>query len=92
MIEHVLGGLVITTGVLSTCVGFVIATHRLRTAQRVYRKTEALSAATPEGWQAWFLSGFSGMTMATRWLFAMVAWLAWTAAGVGLVGLGIRAF
>ena len=85
-------GLVITTGLISAGVGIVAAAGRLRTAQRAYRRTEALHTAMSGGWGAWFLGGFSGVTMGTQWLSAVTAWFVWTVAGVYLISLGIRLF
>ena len=92
MTELVTSGLVIAAGVLSAGVGYLVAAGRLRTARRVYRKTEALNATLPESWGSWFLGGFSGVTMGTQWLSAAAVWLVWTLAGVGLIGLGLRLF
>jgi len=85
-------GLVIAAGLISAGVGIAAAASRLRTARRAYRRTEALSTAMSEGWSAWFVGGFSGMTMGTQWLSAVTAWFIWTLAGACLIGLGIRLF
>ena len=90
MIQWMMGGVLIVMGLVAAGVGMVLARHGFRAAHRTYHRTTSLSAATPEGWDAWFLGGFSGMTMGIRWLSTVAAWLAWTAAGVGLVGLGFR--
>ena len=90
MTELVVSGLVITTGLISVGVGIAAAASRLRTARRAYRRTAALHAATSEGWGAWFLGGFSGVTMGTQWLSAVTVWCLWTLAGVCLISLGIR--
>lgn len=90
MAELFVSGLVITTGLISAGVGIAAASSRLRTARRAYERTVALQTATSGGWGAWFLSGFSGMTMGTQWLSAVAAWLIWTLAGACLIGLGLR--
>ena len=92
MTELVVSGLVIATGLISAGVGMAVAAGRLRTARRAYRRTTALHAATSEGWGAWFLGGFSGVTMGTQWLSAVTVGFIWTIAGLGLISLGIRLF
>ena len=92
MAELFVSGLVITAGLISAGVGLAAASSRLRTAQRAYRRTVALHTATPAEWGAWFLGGFSGVTMGTQWLSAVMAWLVWTLAGAYLISLGIRLF
>jgi hypothetical protein len=92
MVERVIGGVMIVMGLIAAWVGMVVASRSLQSASRIYRRTSLLSAATLEGWGSWFLGGFSGMTMGIRWLYAVGAWLAWTLAGGGLIGLGIRLF
>jgi hypothetical protein len=87
-----MGGLLIVTGLVAAGVGIAVASHRLRMARRSYHRTALLSAASPEGWGSWFLGGFSGVTMGIRWLYAVASWLAWTLAGVCLIGLGLRLF
>ena len=90
IIQWVAGSLTILTGLTAVGVGMAVAARSLASARRVYRKTAAHSAATLEAWGSWFLGGFSGMTMGIRWLYAVALWLGWAAAGVGLIGLGIR--
>jgi len=92
MAELFVSGLVITMGLISAGVGIAVAASRLRTARRAYRRTAALQTAMSEGWGAWFVGGFSGMTMGTQWLSAVTAWFIWTLAGLGLITLGIRLF
>ena len=91
MAELFVSGLVIATGLISAGVGIAVAAGRLRTARRAYQRTVALHTAAG-GWEAWFLSAFSGMTMGTQWLWAAASWLVWTLAGVCLIGLGLRLF
>ena len=88
--EHLLSGLVIATGLLASCVGLASAASRLRDASRAYRRTEALYDAIPEGWSSWFLGGFSGLTLGSRWLWAAAVLIGWTIAGLSLIGLGLR--
>ena len=92
MAEQVISGLVIVTGVISTAVGIAAAAGRLRAAGRAYRKTETLYAAMPEGWNSWFLGGFSGLTMGTHLLWAIVVLASWTLAGACLITLGLLLF
>ena len=90
MAHAVMGALSIAAGIVAAWVGLVATRQALRTARRAYRKTAGLCAAAPEGWSGWFLDGFSGVTMGLRWLYAMVAWLTWTLAGLGFIGVGLR--
>ena len=89
MIEQVASGLIIATGVMSSAVGIAAAGGRLRTAGRAYRRTETLYEAMPEGWHSWFLGGFSGVTMGTHWLRAIIVLASWTVAGLCLITLGL---
>lgn len=84
--------LAVATGVIAACVGMVVATMRLQAAHRAYARTVARRTLSPIGWDDWFLLGFSGVTMGTRGLSAVAAWLFWTLGGLGLIGLGIRVF
>lgn len=88
--QWVAGSLTILTGLIAVGTGMAVASWSLASARRVYRRTASRSAATQEAWGSWFLGGFSGMTMGLRWLYAVALWLGWTAAGIGLIGLGIR--
>jgi len=92
IMQWVVGSLTILTGLTAVGVGMAVATRSLASARRVYRRTTSRSSATLEAWGAWFVGGFSGMTMGIRWLYAVALWLGWTAAGIGLVGLGVRLF
>jgi len=89
-IQWVIGSLTVVTGLIAAGVGIVVAGRSIQSARRVYRRTASRSAAALGGWGAWFLGGFSGMTMGLRWLYAVALWLGWTVAGIGLIGLGIR--
>ena len=84
--------LVVATGLVAVIVGWMGAAQRLRCARRAYRKTTARHEALSGGWDAWFLGGFSGVTMGTQWLSALAAWAVWTLAGVCFIGLGVYAF
>jgi hypothetical protein len=90
LMQWVVGSLTILTGLTAIGVGMAVAIRSLDSARRVYRRTASRSAATLEAWGAWFVGGFSGLTMGIRWLYAVALWLGWTAAGIGLIGLGIR--
>ena len=90
MTEQVVSGLVIATGLISTGVGLTIAGRRLRHAGRAYRRTQTLYETLPEGWASWFLQGFSGLTVGTHWLRAILAFTGWALAGLGLISLGLR--
>ncbi len=72
MLERVASGLVIVVGVISTGVGMIAATHHLRTAGRIYRKTEVLYDTMQEGWASWFVGGFSMFTIGSHWFWAIV--------------------
>lgn len=88
--EPLVSALIVATGGLSLGTGLLLARTRLRAARRVHRKTATLHAAMPDGWGAWFLAGFSGLTLGTHWLLAAASWIVWTLAGVYLIGLGVR--
>ena len=90
MAQWVMGGLLITMGVVAAGMGVAAAGRCLRAAHRSYHRTAPLCAASVEGWGAWFLGGFTGVTMGIRWFYAVAVWLGWTLAGVVLLGLGIR--
>ena len=90
MAELFIGGLTIATGLIAAGIGLTMAMNRLQIARRAYRRTTALHASAPESWNAWYLGGFTQLSMGTRWLSAGAVWLAWTAAGVVLIGLGLR--
>ncbi len=88
--EPLVSALIVATGGLALGTGLLLARARLRTARRAHRKTATLHAAMPDGWSAWFLDGFSGLALGTHWLLAAAGGIAWTLAGVYLIGLGIR--
>jgi hypothetical protein len=88
----VAGSLTVLMGVIAIGIGLVMADRVLQSGRRVYRRTAALSAATLGGWGSWFLGGFSGLSMGFRWLTAVGALVVWSAAGLGLVGVGIQLF
>ena len=90
MIQAFLGALSIAAGLVAAGVGVIAARQALRAARRCHRKTTGLWATVPEGWGPWFLGGFSTLAMGIRGLAALTAWLAWTLAGLGFVGVGIR--
>ena len=90
--ERVVGALVIAMGVISAWVGIIAAMSHLRTADRAYRRTETLSTVMPEGWGAWFVGGFAHVTVGAHWVWATVALIGWTIAGLLLVGLGLQVF
>ena len=90
LMTHLLSGLVITMGVLASCVGLASAVARLQDASRAHRRIETLYDAMPEGWSSWFLGGFSGLSLGSRWLRAAAALIGWTLAGLSLIGLGLR--
>ncbi|MBI4341838.1 MAG: hypothetical protein HY599_00550 [Candidatus Omnitrophica bacterium] len=82
--------LLIVMGLISAGVGALVARHALRAAHRTHHRTVSLSPATLDGWDAWFLDGFSALTAGIRWLSALGVWLGWTVAGAGLMWLGLR--
>ena len=90
MAVGIISGVLVVMGLISAGVGAIVARHTVRTAQKSYRRTASLSPATLEGWDDWFLNGFSGLTVGIRWLTALGIWLAWTIAGIGCVWLGLR--
>jgi len=92
MADVIVGGLLVGVGVLAAWMGLAAGGRALRSARRSYHRMSPVSAATSEDWGAWFLGGFSGVTMGLRGLIAAIVWLAWTLAGVGFIGLGIQFF
>ena len=92
MLERLASGLVILTGLMATGVGIVAATRHLRQAGRIYRKTETLYDAMPEGWTSWFVEGFSIFTIGSHWFWASVVLMASAAAGLYFISIGCRLF
>jgi len=92
MTQAVMGMLMIAIGLLSAGVGALFARSRWQAARRSFRRTSSLSATTAEGWDSWFLGGFSEVTMGIRRLSTVLAWLVLTLAGTWFVGAGIRLF
>ena len=90
--ERFVGTLVIAMGIISAWVGIATATSHVRTAERTYRRTEILSAVMPGGWSSWFVGGFAHMTVGAQWIWATVALIGWTVAGLLLIGLGLQVF
>ena len=90
--EQFVGTLVIAMGVISAWVGIAVATSHVRTADRAYRRTETLSTIMPEGWGSWFVGGFAHVTVGAHRVWATVALIGWTVAGLFLVGLGLQVF
>ena len=90
MIAHSISGLVILMGLVCGGVGIAMAVGRCRVASRAYRRTGLLYEAMPDGWASWFLGGFSSLTVGSYWLYAMMALVGWTAAGLFLIGLGLQ--
>ena len=88
--QWLIGSLTILTGLVAVGVGVAVASRSVESARRISRRTASRTAAALAGWGVWFLGGFSGMALGLRWLFAVALWLGWTAAGLGLMGLGIR--
>lgn len=86
MPSWVTGSLVIVTGVVAALSGVVVIQSRLAKVQR----TTARSAILADDWSAWFVGGFSQMTVGARGLLAVAVGLAWVLAGVGLIGLGVQ--
>ena len=85
-----MGVLMVVTGIVASVVGVALGRHRLRVAHRAHARTASLSASAPEGWDWWFLGGFSGMTVGLHWVYAIVAWFAWSLAGLWFVWFGLR--
>lgn len=87
--QPLMAGLAMLTGAIAVTIGWLMGRHALRAAQRSHHRTAAL-AALMEGWQEWFIGGFSGAALGIRWLSALMAGLLWVVAGGALVWLGIR--
>ena len=90
MIEHLISALVIAMGVLATAVGVIASANRLRIAGRAHRRIETLYDSMSESWTAWFLGGFSGVSLGTHWVWAILVLIGWSLAGLGLISLGLR--
>ena len=88
--QGVLSGLVIVTGLVALRYSMTSAMKSLRTATRAYHRNASMFPVTPDGWDDWFQSGFSSMTVGSRWLRALAIWAVWTLAGVGLISLGFQ--
>ena len=84
------GLLLIATGVAAASVGAALARRKIWTAHRAFHRTAARSVSTLEGWDGWFLGGFSGVSTGLRWCSALASWLCWTLAGVAFITLGIH--
>jgi len=85
-----MGALVVMMGLLAIGVGITLARSRLHATHRNYQRTTALATTLAEGWNGWFVGGFSGMTLGLRWLLIAVTAGAWALAGIGLIGFGIQ--
>ena len=92
MAEFAVGSLVITMELISTGVGYTVASSRILAAQRAHRRMMTLDSIEVGGWSSWFLSGFSGVFLGTQWMWAMTLGLLWIVAGLCLVLLGIGLF
>ena len=80
----------IATGVAAITVGAALARQQVWHAGRVHDLTAARASATLEGWDGWFLGGFSRVATGLRWLTALAAGCFWTLVGAGFIALGIR--
>lgn len=85
-----MGTLMIVIGFLSAGVGVLFARSRWQAARRSFHRISSLSATTAEGWDSWFLGGFSEVTMGLRRLSTVLAWLVLTLAGAWFVGAGVK--
>ena len=90
MAVGIVSALLVVIGLISAVVGAIVARRTVRAAHKTYHRTASFSQSTLEGWDDWFLDGFSGLTAGIRWLSALGAWLAWTLAGVGFLWLGLH--
>ena len=85
-----ISSLIIAIGVLSVGIGILLARDMLREARRTHLRMMSRATDVLEGWDAWFLGGFSSMAMGCRWLWAMATCAGWSAIGLGCIGLGFR--
>ena len=92
MTERFMSGLVMVMGLIAAGVGMATARYRIRAASRAHRRISTLYATMPEGWSSWFVGGFSSLTVGTSWLWATLAFVGWTLAGLFLVGLSLQLF
>ena len=90
MAVGIVSALLVVIGLISVGVGAVVARRTVRAAHKAYHRIASLSPSTLEGWDDWFLDGFSGLTAGIQWLSALWAWLAWTLAGIGFLWLGLH--
>ena len=88
MPAYVVSSLIIAIGILSVGIGFLFAQDMVQAAHRLHWRM--VSRATVEGWDAWFLGGFSRVAMGFRWLSAIATCAGWSLIGLGCIGLGIH--
>ena len=88
----VISSLIIAIGILSVGVGILLARDMLSEARRVHVRMTSRATGVLEGWDAWFLGGFSRMAMGCRWLSAMAMCAGWSVIGLGCIGLGVHVF
>jgi hypothetical protein len=82
----IVGGVMIAAGGLAAWIGVETTVASVRVAHR----TASRATAALEGWDAWFLGGFAGLSAGLRQLASVAAWLAWTLAGACFIGLGTQ--
>ncbi len=90
MAQWLMGGLITMMGVVAMGLGALVARHSLAAARRVHQRTASLATATVDGWDAWFLGGFSGLALGIRWWYAVSIGMVLALAGACLIGVGVR--
>ena len=90
--HSIIGSATIVMGLIAAGIGVIVADRSIHLARRASRKTAMLSSASADSLGAWFLGGFTGVTMGMQWLIAVGLWLAWTVSGLVLMWLGSQLF
>ena len=85
-----MGTLIILSGLVIAGLGLVMALRSLRWAYRTHMRTARRSSGAVDGWESWFLGGFSTLSTGLRGLGAVTMCSAFSVTGIGLIGFGIR--
>ncbi len=86
----VVSGLVCATGIVALLIGGLVCGLRFRSAQRTFERTTAMSHRVDDGWETWFMDGFSRVAVGMQGLRALAVGIGWSVAGLGLIGIGLR--
>ena len=91
MPAFMVSSLIIAVGILSVGVGIALALDILYEARRVHTRMISRATGILEGWDAWFLGGFSHIALGCRGLQAAAMCVGWSVIGLGCIGLGVHA-